>query len=236
MRRGSSEREECDHFTRDEKAHRQSAGGLMHSPDYGNEKAIIHITNVVHIWESAPTWRMFFYQNIFYYNTVNTAVTFLFAHCADRTHLCTVKKKKENLKAASAVNGASQSFSFAGADRIHTWFSDIGECFADWSQTKHILGLHFEVVPGGKQTTTEGFNERFSSWGVTLPVLLWLGGGEENVNDHSRWLGMNQSGSFESSLFYIRMNPKWAQHNKMAIWLTLKREGGKGSKGGKRDI
>lgn len=99
MRRGSSVREECDHFTRDEKAHRQSAGGLMHSPDYGNEKAIIHITNVVHIWESAPTWRMFFYQNIFYCNKVNTAVTFLFAHCADRTHLCPVKKG--NLKPAS---------------------------------------------------------------------------------------------------------------------------------------
>lgn len=235
MRRGSSVREECDHFTRDEKAHSQSACGLMHSPDYGNEKAIIHITNVVHIWESAPTWRMFFYQNIFYCNKVNTAVTFLFAHCADRTHLCTVKKG--NLKPASVrfqpSMGRLKSFFFAGADRIHTWFSDIGECLTDWPQTKHILGLHFEVVPGGKQTTTEGFNKRFGGWSVILPALLWLGGGEENVNDHSRWLGMLQTGSFESSLFYIRMNPKWAQHNKNGYLADVeerRREGQRGEK------
>lgn len=34
---------------------------------------------------------------------------------------------------------------------VHTWFSDIRECIADWSQSKHILGLHFKVVPEWRQ-------------------------------------------------------------------------------------
>ena len=102
---------------------------------------------------------------------------------------------------------------FAGADGIHTWFSDIGECFADWSQTKHILGLHFEVVPAWK-TNHKGLNERFSS-----SVLLQLGEGEENVNGCSRWAGTIQSGWFKSRLFHVCTNPEWVKHNEMSVWL-----------------
>lgn len=136
---------ECDHFTREEK-HTDSTAGLMHSPDFDNERPIMHhASGSLHLLVIDD---FIFDLNIWRCNKMTFLLSFTYCSAT------------ENLDwGMNCRQWGVSKFIFAGVDRIHTWFSDIGERVTDWSQTKHILGLHFEVVPGWKQTKTYGFND-----------------------------------------------------------------------------
>lgn len=91
---------------------------------------------------------------------------------------------------------------------VHTWFSDIRECIADWSQSKHILGLHFKVVPEWRQRKYLMKDSVIDTsltrhWMSLCRKYLWPDEGEENVNDCSRCQGKLGSGWFTKRTSYI---------------------------------
>lgn len=103
---------------------------------------------------------------------------------------------------------------------VHTWFSDIRECIADWSQSKHILGLHFKVVPEWRQRKylmKDSVIECHSA---------------ENICDQMKVKRMLMTvadvrgSSAQVDLQKERLIPapsqRYAQHNKRAIWPGFK--------------
>lgn len=105
---------------------------LMRSPDFENERPIMHITQ----WQSVPTARTLLYWNILHCSKITT-----------RIPLRAFVLQKSRNQGLTCSQWSVSEFTVGGADGVHTWLSDIGECLADGSQTKHVLGLHFEVVP-----------------------------------------------------------------------------------------
>lgn len=110
-------------------------------------------------------------------------------------------------------------------DRVRTWFCHIGERFADGSQTKHVLGLHFKVVPERKQSKTQGLKGKCRDWKCHSAIEAEQRWGKRQRLKQNTGLAVVRS-------IYVSMKPKSAMQLRRCL---ARVESGrkKGAAGGK---